>query len=183
MTPRQVLAANLQRLMDASPGLSTLKAISQAGGGSHGTVDRIRRATNGTSVDNLAELAKVFGVEPWHLLMPTLQAHKSGHTQPGISGVPVWPFSSELLEAVNRLSPEETARLENVVRAYLGLATVSAKNHTEPQRRSAVEVMGSATSTPAMDRENNRHSQPDGNGNVNDGEIAGNRHRGKRRSS
>jgi hypothetical protein len=176
MSTRHVLAANLDRLMDAAPGLSTLAQITAAGGGSNGTLDRIRRATTGTSVDNLEALAKVFGVEPWHLLMPTLQARRSGHTQPHVSGVPVWPFSSELLAAVQQLSPEETMRLENVARAYLGLASLYFSNDTVTNglRKSAVEQKSvSVVPTPALDRENARHKE-DG---TQDGDVAEDRRR------
>lgn len=178
MTPREVLAANLQRLMDATPGLATLKTISAAGGGSHGTVDRIRRAVTGTSVDNLAPLAEVFGVEPWHLLMPTLRAHQSGHSRPRVSGVPVWPFTPELAETVTNLSPEELSRLENVVRAFLGLAPVSVTNYSGASPPQQTGQRREAIATPALDREHARLASEDGqDGN---GQIGANRRKGRR---
>jgi hypothetical protein len=72
MRPRDVLAENLKKLMAGTPELSTFPQITKAGGGSNGTLDRIRRKTTATSVDNLEPLAGVFGLEPWHLLLDTL---------------------------------------------------------------------------------------------------------------
>jgi hypothetical protein len=70
--PRDVLAANLVRLMKAHPDLSSFPAITERGGGANGTLDRIRRKESATSIDNLAPLASVFGLEPWQLLVPDL---------------------------------------------------------------------------------------------------------------
>jgi hypothetical protein len=72
MRPRDVLAANLKKLMAGMPELSTFTQITKAGGGSNGTLDRIRRKTTGTSVDNLEPLADVYGLEPWQLLLESL---------------------------------------------------------------------------------------------------------------
>lgn len=181
MTTRAVLAANVRRLMGASPGLATLPQITAAGGGSNGTLDRIRRGVSGTNIDNLEPLATVFGIEPWHLLMPTLEATVSGHTHPKISGVPVWPFSSELLAAVQALSPEDHLRLENVLRAYMGIAPALATD-VYPQSNTLRRVAGdknTGNATPALDRENERHaSDEDGYG-----AVAQNRRGGRRRGA
>lgn len=74
MRPRAVLARNLKKLMAAVPDAGTFPAITALSGGelSNGTLDRIRRAANGTSVDNLLPLAEVFGVRPAQLLEPDL---------------------------------------------------------------------------------------------------------------
>jgi hypothetical protein len=69
---RQILAANLKALMGAHLGLSTFPKIVAAGGPSNGTLDRIRRMESGASIDQLDTLAKVFGLEPWQLLVPDL---------------------------------------------------------------------------------------------------------------
>lgn len=72
MRPRDTLAANLRRLMEANPKLSTLPAIAAAGGPSNGTLDRARRAEAAIRLDELGRIAQVFGVEPWMLLVPDL---------------------------------------------------------------------------------------------------------------
>lgn len=94
MRPRDVLARNLKQLMAASPGLSTFPQITQAGGGSNGTLDRIRRKDANTGVDNLDPLAKVYALEAWHLLLPTLSAAKGADGRLVITGTPTWPFTS-----------------------------------------------------------------------------------------
>lgn len=68
-----MLAANINALMAARPRLDTVKKVHAAGGPSTGTVDRIRRAEIGTSVDQLDQFAAVFELEPWQLLVPGLQ--------------------------------------------------------------------------------------------------------------
>jgi hypothetical protein len=72
MRPRDVLAENLKKLMAGTPELSTFPQITKAGGGSNGTLDRIRRKTTATGIDNLEPLARVYGLEPWQLLLETL---------------------------------------------------------------------------------------------------------------
>lgn len=71
-TARSILAENLKALMAARPGLGTFTEIVAAGGPSNGTLDRIRRQESGCSVDQLDLLARVFGLEPWQLLVPNL---------------------------------------------------------------------------------------------------------------
>lgn len=71
-TSRQVLAANLKALMASHPSLDTFTKIVEAGGPSNGTLDRMRRMTAGASIDQLDTLAKVYGLEPWQLLVPNL---------------------------------------------------------------------------------------------------------------
>lgn len=70
MTPRQILAANLRRLMSERPDLNTLPKLTAASGCSNGTLDRIRRCAVATRVDELERLARAFGVQPWQLLVP-----------------------------------------------------------------------------------------------------------------
>lgn len=72
-SPRQILAENLRRLMAARPGLDTFPKITKAGGPTNGTLDRIRRQKSGCSIDQLAPLAQVFELEPWHLLIDGLE--------------------------------------------------------------------------------------------------------------
>lgn len=71
-TSRQVLATNLKALMASHPALDTFGKIVAAGGPSNGTLDRIRRMESGASIDQLDTLAKIYGLEPWQLLVPNL---------------------------------------------------------------------------------------------------------------
>jgi hypothetical protein len=74
-TARNVIAENLKALMAARPKLNTFPKITAAGGPSNGTLDRIRRAESGCSLDQLDLLGKVFELDPWQLLVPNLQAN------------------------------------------------------------------------------------------------------------
>jgi transcriptional regulator with XRE-family HTH domain len=69
---RQTLSENLKALMAAHLSLNTFAKIVAAGGPTNGTLDRIRRMESGASIDQLDNLAKVFGLEPWQLLVPDL---------------------------------------------------------------------------------------------------------------
>ena len=71
-TSRQVLAANLKALMASLSALDTFCILVAAGGPSNGTLDWIRRMESGASIDQLDILAKIYGLEPWQLLVPNL---------------------------------------------------------------------------------------------------------------
>jgi transcriptional regulator with XRE-family HTH domain len=68
MRPRDILAANLRALMATRPDLNTLPKLTARSGVSNGTLDRIRRATVSTRIDELERLARAFSVEPWELV-------------------------------------------------------------------------------------------------------------------
>lgn len=73
MRARDILAANLKALLAASE-INTLKKITAKSHGvlSNGKLDRIRRAERATDIDSVGELAKVYKLEPWQLLVPNL---------------------------------------------------------------------------------------------------------------
>ena len=75
MRPREILAANLRALMAEKPGLDTIKKIVTATNGrlSNGKLDRVRRGIAATDLDTLEELAALFEVAPWHLLVENLK--------------------------------------------------------------------------------------------------------------
>ena len=73
--PKDVVATNLKALMDAHPDLDTLEKITDANGGSNGTLDRIRRGESYCRINALARLAGVFGLEAWQLLVPRLDSY------------------------------------------------------------------------------------------------------------
>jgi hypothetical protein len=70
--PRRVLADNLRTLMDAHPDLDTIKKVVSRGGGSNGTVGRMLQGDTASRIDAVADVAKVFGLEAWQLLVPNL---------------------------------------------------------------------------------------------------------------
>lgn len=70
--PRITLARNLRALMDANPDLGTIKRIVEAGGGTNGTIGRMLQGQHACGIDALAPVARVFGLEPWQLLVPNL---------------------------------------------------------------------------------------------------------------
>lgn len=72
MNPSELLSSNLKRLRSSTSRLNRLQDITAAGGGSNGTLGRIQKGDTGVSIDALAPLAKVFGVEPWQLLAENL---------------------------------------------------------------------------------------------------------------
>lgn len=71
---RQILAANFRRLMDSNSKLGTIKKVADASGGdlSNGKLGRIHKANATTDVDSLEPLARLFGLEPWQLLVEDL---------------------------------------------------------------------------------------------------------------
>ena len=73
--PRDILSVNLKALMAAHPDLNTLPKITKAGGPPNGVLDRIRRADSACRIDSLAQLARVFGLQTWQLLVPGLDPH------------------------------------------------------------------------------------------------------------
>jgi hypothetical protein len=89
MRPRDILSKNLKTLMAAEPRLDTLKKIVEASRGllSNGKLDRVRRAASATDIDTMEELAEVFGVQPWQLLVETLAVENGA-----LAGLPSWPF-------------------------------------------------------------------------------------------
>jgi hypothetical protein len=75
--PREILKANLRALMkesDRFAHLSTVKKIVAASGGklTNGTVGRMTSGSHTTDIDKLGELAAVFGMSPWQLLVEDL---------------------------------------------------------------------------------------------------------------
>lgn len=74
-TPRKVLSDNLRELMAQRPGLDTIKKVAEASGGtlSNGKVGRIYAASHTTDIETLQDLAAVFELEPWQLLVEGLK--------------------------------------------------------------------------------------------------------------
>lgn len=103
ISPRQVLSENLRALLSSDlEGPRTIKEVANASADirlagedmhlSNGKVGRIYKGESGTSVDSLYGLARVFGLEPWQLLVPGLDPK----ALPRLA-------SSGLLEAIQQL--------------------------------------------------------------------------------
>lgn len=102
MKPREVLAANFQKLREVTPELKELRQIVAAGGGSNGSLDRIYRALTATNVDSLEPLAAAYGLEPWQLLDPSLQVKKGKFGKPVVvTSKPGHDLSVNALEIAN----------------------------------------------------------------------------------
>lgn len=111
MRPRDVLAENIKKLMGATPALSTFQQITAAGGGSNGTLDRIRRKETATGIDNLEPLAGAYGVSPWQLLVPDLRVSQGADGKPLIAS-PGWPFDSVPLARFEALTDKQKGYVE-----------------------------------------------------------------------
>ncbi len=73
MRPRDILAANINALIDSHPTFGSPPVLVEASGIPNGTLGRIRTAQVATTVDKLEGLATAFKVEPWELLVPPPQ--------------------------------------------------------------------------------------------------------------
>lgn len=56
--------------MHAVPRLNTIKKIVEAGGGTNGTVGRMLQGQTACGIDQVEQVARVFGLQAWQLLVP-----------------------------------------------------------------------------------------------------------------
>lgn len=71
-TIRQVVAANLARLMKATPSLDTNTKLFNRAGIPVATISRILNGKTACTIDMLDRIAPAFNLEPWQLLVPNL---------------------------------------------------------------------------------------------------------------
>jgi transcriptional regulator with XRE-family HTH domain len=74
-TLRQILAGNVQRLMDLSLDCKSQKALEKKSGVSQRTISNIlhpERHDMWAQLDSVQQIADCFGLEAWRLLHPTL---------------------------------------------------------------------------------------------------------------
>lgn len=142
MRPRDVLAENIKKLMAATPALSTFPQITAAGGGSNGTLDRIRRKKTATGIDNLEPLADAYGLAPWQLLVPGLQVGPGTENRPLVES-PGWPFESIPLGRFLALDDKQQAIVEGQL--------IAAIRDAETPRSHKMQTI-SLTSGPAAPR-------------------------------
>ncbi len=85
----KILADNLNRLIGPGKKFASNEAVAVASGVGRSTIDRVRRAEVALKVDNLAELARACGLEPWELLHP---APDEARNQGNSSQQEPWPL-------------------------------------------------------------------------------------------
>lgn len=68
MDIKLVIAQNLSRLMDQSQTLDTIKKLSSRSGVGYGTIRRAKNGDGNTTIENLVEIAKAFGLKASDLL-------------------------------------------------------------------------------------------------------------------
>ncbi len=112
---RKTLAANLDKLRNASANLKTYPAIAKHRGPSNGTLGRIALLEQAATVDVLASLAGVFGLKAWQILVPTLEAKSNGTNHPAISGLPGWPFDKVPQARYEALEPADQYLIQGAV--------------------------------------------------------------------
>ncbi len=68
-----ILAKNIRVLMQSKPEKwGTLEKLVKANGGTNGTLGRMRAGVVDCKLSSLADLARVFEMKPWQLLVPNL---------------------------------------------------------------------------------------------------------------
>lgn len=77
MSARDILAANIQRLMDANPSLSSLvKVAAEAKRKGHtvskNAVDSAKSGSHAVNMDTLDGIARAFEMDAWQLLVPNM---------------------------------------------------------------------------------------------------------------
>lgn len=71
----KILAKNLSRLCDKPQGMSIVEVGRRAQIGKS-TIDRVKKGETAVRIDNLEDIARVFGLEAWQLLYPDLDAKR-----------------------------------------------------------------------------------------------------------
>lgn len=141
-SPREVLSANLKRLMEAHPGLSTIKKVAQRSTLSNGKVGRIYAASHTTDIDALRQIAHAFDLEPWQLLVEGLNPD----ALPALAGPDLLHEIRRLVTVAQRESSlsviDETDR--ELVQGDAG-SVVSSET---PALKGAMDVSGVARSKP-----------------------------------
>jgi hypothetical protein len=132
MTIRDVLAVNFARLRAACPKLNKLPDITKAGGGANGTLGRIATRETGLSIDGLEQLASAYGVEPWQLLVPTLEAHQGERGKLILGGLPDWPFPLIDRARYERLTPEQRGFVQTRLDDALAYVESQSMKTTKP---------------------------------------------------
>lgn len=118
LNPMPFLWKNICALMGSeAPSVDAVQKRVKVG---RGIVQRIREDKTNVQVESIRAIAQAFGLEAWQLLVPNLDAKNL----PRLGEVKVVSASvlpSEITAAIANLDEGERQRLENVLRAHLGL--------------------------------------------------------------
>lgn len=124
MNAREVLAANFQKLREATPTLSLPKDIVKAGAATNGTIGRITKKEIGPSIDTVEKLASAYGLQAWQMLSPALHVSKGRNGKPAVETPGAWPFELVDRDLYERLSPVAQGaaqmRMMDEIRRLLG---------------------------------------------------------------
>lgn len=71
---RAIVGDNLERLMEKHPNLDSNPKLSERSGIGIATISRVINGQTAATLDTLGMLAKAFGLAPWQLLVPNLDA-------------------------------------------------------------------------------------------------------------
>lgn len=118
-TAAEILARNLKALKDASLNLKGPQSIQAAGGPKKSSVNRIENKEQSPTIDMVSQLARVFGLQPWQILVPTLHAASNGTNHPTISGMPGWPFDKVPRARYEALEPADQIFLQGIIMATI----------------------------------------------------------------
>jgi aryl carrier-like protein len=127
---RDVLAENLEQLRKASQTLKSYPAIAAMGGPANGTLGRVALREQSLTIDLLAQLAKVFGLEAWQMLVPNLTVKADGTNHPIVSGLPGWPFPKVPQEMYDELDPDDKLVIQGML-----LNSIDQIKKTRPKRK------------------------------------------------
>lgn len=114
MPVRLVLKTNFEALLKATHGLKSVGAVIEAGGGTNGTLGRIRTMKISTSIDQVEQLAQVYGLKAWQLLHPHLLDDEGK-----LTNLVPWPLQKVSQNDFEALSYSEKLLVEGVVVALL----------------------------------------------------------------
>lgn len=116
MGARTILSENLRRLMahakETQPPqlhLSAIRKVAAASNGrlTNGTVGRIAKGSHTTDIDTLADLAQVFGLQPWQLLVEDLNPK----ALPRLADAALLSQIKQIVDSVPAAAREESASL------------------------------------------------------------------------
>jgi len=100
---KQILWANVLALMKRDFGRENLTTLAKKARIGPGTVTRIKEQSTSVGLDVLEQIARVFNVQPWQLLLPELDVDNL----PPHPNLAVWPFKHVSQEAYDTLPAEE----------------------------------------------------------------------------
>lgn len=118
---RKVLAANLAQLMSktwGAPNLNRLASKVLESGNAQAT--RVMGGETNTGVQTIDKAATFFHFQPWQLLVPEFDAQSPPALLKGPAQAAT-RFSDDLLAQIAELDGAALTKLENVVRAHLGM--------------------------------------------------------------